>query len=705
MQFGTTFHAGWGNSIPNIYYRVRAVSADNVRGLPSPTLNVKVVNTAPVPPPPTPLSPVGGATVSLPFTFDWSNTANPQIPGYDVDVDTDPTFAGAFGVVCIQSISRSDYTIVSDLPPGTYFWRVRAQHGDVLGPWSAAASFRVVASPPTPAGLDLAWIITEPGTTYGGASTQARVTLNGPAPAGGATIHVISDLPNVEVPSTAVVPAGATDVMVGPITTPAVHGATVGSLRASYGSNPQQSSLGMFPLLFSLALNTDAIVGGNPVTGTVTLQRPALAGGADVTLVSSDTSLLRPPTHVTVAQGATSASFAIATSPVAAATPIVIDTGTANDGYRAPQTVLTLLPIGAPAATPSLASVSVAASSVIGGGTTTGTVTLNGPAPAGGAAVWVNGSLEGRVVTPSGVTIPAGSTSATFTITAPDVNASQWVMIQASYGSGNSGLHGAVLRIDPGQTATPAILVLTTDGPSAIGGQPMRGLIGLATPAPVGGATVFLSSDNTTAVRVPASVQIAAGNSATTFVASTTGALSPSGATITASSGASSKSTFLTVQPDPNAAAALASLTPNVGGVTGGNSLQVSLTLSAGAPAGGALVTLASSNTAAARVPANVTVPSGQSFATFTVTTLPVGADTAVTITGTYGVTQSATITVLSVPGGGTPPAALDLALSGVPATIERGQTFTATATVTNTGRQSASGYSVVVSFSPIGMP
>ena len=32
MEFGTSFLAGWGNEIPNIYYRVRAVSADNVRG-------------------------------------------------------------------------------------------------------------------------------------------------------------------------------------------------------------------------------------------------------------------------------------------------------------------------------------------------------------------------------------------------------------------------------------------------------------------------------------------------------------------------------------------------------------------------------------------------------------------------------------------------------------------------------------------------
>ncbi|HKB10443.1 MAG TPA: hypothetical protein VKD69_07310 [Vicinamibacterales bacterium] len=607
MQFGTSFHAGWGNAIPNVYYRVRAVSVDNVRGLPSPTVRVSITNTAPVPPPPTPLSPVNSTTVSLPFTFDWSDTANPQIPGYDIDVDTDPNFAGTFGVLMVLNISRSDYTLVSDLAPGNYFWRVRAQHGDVLGPWSAGKPFTVVAPPATPPGLQLAWIITEPGTTYGGASGQARVTLNGPAPAGGETIRIISDMPNVETPLTAFIPAGATDVMVGPITTPAVHGATVGNVRAAFGPSWQQSSLGMFPLLFSLALNTDAAIGGTSVTGTVTLQRPALAGGFDVTLVSADTSLVRPPAHVTVPEGATAVSFPIATSSVAGATPIVIDSGTAVDGYRAPQTVLTLLPAGAPAAAPSLASVTVASPSVIGGGTTTGTVTLTGPAPAGGALVWLNGSLEGRVVTPGPITIPAGSTSATFTITAPDVNAPHWVMIQASYGSGNSGMHGAVLRIDPDVPATPSLLTLTTDAPAALGGQPMRGLIGLQTPAPAGGATISLSSDNPV-VTVPPSVPIAAGNSATTFVASTSAVTSPSGATITASTGAGSKSVFLSVNPDPNA----------------------------------------------------------------------------------------------PPPGGGTPPA-VDLSLAGVPASVARGRTFTATATVANTGGTSAAGYSVVVSFSPAG--
>src|SRR5206468_3627837 len=70
-------------------------------------------------------------------------------------------------------------------PPGTYFWRVRAVHGDVVGPWSAGQSFTIAPLPPTPPGLAVFHIINEPGAVSGGNSTQARVTLNMPAPPGG----------------------------------------------------------------------------------------------------------------------------------------------------------------------------------------------------------------------------------------------------------------------------------------------------------------------------------------------------------------------------------------------------------------------------------------------------------------------------------------------------------------------------------------
>jgi hypothetical protein len=147
MEFGTKFHVGWGNEL-TVHYRVRAVSADNVWGRPSATLTVHITNTAPVPPAPTPLSPVN-TTITLPFRFDWTDTANPQINGYDIDIDDEPNFEGDVGVLMVTQISRSDYMVVPDplveginrLPAGNYFWRVRAVHGNVLGPWSSGRAF------------------------------------------------------------------------------------------------------------------------------------------------------------------------------------------------------------------------------------------------------------------------------------------------------------------------------------------------------------------------------------------------------------------------------------------------------------------------------------------------------------------------------------------------------------------------------------
>jgi trimeric autotransporter adhesin len=658
MKFGTTFVAGWGNAL-TAYYRVRAVSVDNVMGLPSPVVSVQVTNAAPVPAGPQPLSPAGGATVSLPFKFDWTDVANPQIPGYDIDVDDEPTFGGEFGVLLVQNISRSDYTLLSDrasmtdLAPGNYFWRVRAIHGEVVGPWSAGVPFTVVAAPPTPPGLDLFWFVLQPSSVSGGHPTQGRVTLNGPAPAGGAVVRIASDLPHSEVPESVFIPAGATDAVVSPVTSTPVIGATIGRVRAGYGGGWEQNSIGMWPILFSLALNTDSAIGGNSVTGTITLQEPAPAGGVEVTLVSEDTSLVRPPAKVMVAEGAFGATFPIATSTVSASTRVVIHSGTEDDGYEAPEAWLTLRPAGSAASAPTLASVTLRASTIVGGATTTGTVTLNGPAPEGGAAVWVNGSMEGQVVTSplGGVTVPAGSRSADFTITGPHVNFTNWILIQASYGSGANGMHAALLQVDPGPPGPAEVFAIGIDPMSVTSGQTVRGTVGLAQPAPVGGATVFLSSSDP-AARVPASVNIPAGNSANSFTITTSSVINATSANIVAATSGSDtiKSAWLTIFPDPNADVVLLSVTPSVSGTTGGNSIPATLFLNGNSPPGGAVVTLTSSNPAAAQVPSSVSIPGGQGWANFTITTSPVATETSVTITGNYRTTQSTVITVLPGP-------------------------------------------------------
>src|SRR4029078_9574581 len=130
----------------------------------------------------------------------------------------------------------------------------------------------------------------------------------------------------------------------------------------------------------------------------------------------------------------------------------------------------------------------------------------------------------------------------------------------------------------------------------------VRGTVGLVTPAPPGGATISLSSDNP-AAQVPSSVNIAAGNSANTFTVGTSAVGSFTSATITGSSGASTKQAFLDIFPDPNAGPQLASVTPGVTSATGGSNVTATVTLTGAAPSGGASITMATSSTIAQAPP------------------------------------------------------------------------------------------------------
>jgi hypothetical protein len=653
LAFGTRAEAGWGNPLANVYYRVRAVSADNVRGLPSATLTVHITNSAPVPPAPTLAAPAAGATVSLPFLFDWSDTANPQVVGYDLDVDTDPNFAGSFGVLLLQGVSRSDFMITPDLlPPGNYFWRVRALHGDAFGPWSAGRAVHV-APPTSPGDPGLFAIITTPGNAYGGNSTQARVLLNDPAPSGGAVVRIASDVPQAQVPATVIVPAGQTDAMVTPINTgPVPTNGIIGIVRAANATSTQQSSLGVLPLLYGTSLGAESVVGGTAVTGTVTLQSAAPPGGASVRLISSDTRVARVPATVSIPAGATDATFTVATNSVSVPTRVVIETGTDSDGYRAPQAWLAVQPAGTATPAPSLASLALNPPSVVAGGTSSATLTLTSPAPAGGASVWVNGSMEGQVITPSSVTIPAGSRSASFTITAPPVVGTHWVLIQARYGT-TGGDQAKVLEIDPGPPGPPVLMAMNASGQDVVGGNSLRGTVALVTPAAAGGGVVNLASSNPSAAQVAPSVTVAGGNSTRSFVITTSRVSVLTTVEVTASAGGVSKSWFVNVAPDPNAPPLLQSMSITPSSVTGGANATGTVFLSAPAPSGGVSVTLATNNASVARAPGVVSVPAGQTSASFTITTFAVSANSGATITAFFDTTVSAS---LGVTRAGVPP-------------------------------------------------
>jgi peptidoglycan/xylan/chitin deacetylase (PgdA/CDA1 family) len=97
----------------------------------------------------------------------------------------------------------------------------------------------------------------------------------------------------------------------------------------------------------------------------------------------------------------------------------------------------------------------------------------------------------------------------------------------------------------------------------------------------------------------------------------------------------------------PTVTPLLASVSVSPSTVVGGNTSSGTVRLDGPAPSGGEVVTLSSSNASVASVPASVTVLSGNTSATFTVTTRPVSSLTSFTISARYaGVTKTTILTV-----------------------------------------------------------
>lgn len=167
--------------------------------------------------------------------------------------------------------------------------------------------------------------------------------------------------------------------------------------------------------------------------------------------------------------------------------------------------------------------------------------------------------------------------------------------------------------------------------------------------APSGSVPLSISSSNTSVATVPTGVRIVAGTSNVRFKVNTSRVTSTRTVTITVGTGrGSSRTATLTVTP-PTEPLALGSVQLQPSAVFGGNSATgiVNLTTGHVAPAGGSIVSITNDNPGLVTTPFNVTIPAGQSSATFLIQTQQTGLTTPVTITGTYGgVSRAATLTV-----------------------------------------------------------
>ena len=196
-----------------------------------------------------------------------------------------------------------------------------------------------------------------------------------------------------------------------------------------------------------------------------------------------------------------------------------------------------------------LANFELSRSEVSGCKIVTGLVTLSAPA-ATNTNVTIADNLKSTTL-PAVVTVPAGATSKTFTITTAPVEIAQSGPINATIGS---------TTLQRNLVVKPMGLVRLTAGPTpVVGGKPMEGYVRLECKAGPGPLTVTLGSSNAAkASPVATSVVLPVGVRYAYFDVTTMPVLTRTWVTINASVNGSTKSQSVTL--DPGAAVSPASL-------------------------------------------------------------------------------------------------------------------------------------------------
>ena len=437
-------------------------------------------------------------------------------------------------------------------------------------------------------------------TFYGGSSTTGTVTLTEPAPTGGMVVTLTNQYPAyVSVPATVTIPAGSTSATF-TVSTPQMYGIAFNNLvTATNGSNSYSVNLTVATYAFqSVTLSSPTIQAGSTGTGTLTIASPAPAGGWTVNLTCGNPTFVSIPTTVTIPEGQTSTTFTIAPTNTAPTFSCQIS---AHDTviYHSATVQVT---------TDSVTGLSLSPTTIGAGGTSTATVTLKSPAPAGGWTIPITVALPWLVNIPTSVTVPAGATSATFPIVGKGTGKTYSTGVYLY--DGHSGASSTV-------TVNGNLVNSLTLSPTAIGDNgTTTATVTLQNAAPDGGVVLNVSAGVPSVVHVPATVTVPAGQTSTTFIISAKEVGNTYNSGIYIGDGNSQASALLKVIGDT-----ISSVTVNPTSIQGGNSVAGTVTLSSAAPLGGWLVQLKSGVPGTVMVPTSVLVPAGQTSVQFTINT------------------------------------------------------------------------------------
>ena len=491
------------------------------------------------------LNPANGAPVSTntAVTFDWADVSDPSgIDGYHIQINQRPDF------VCCNDwqevwTSRSEY-VASVRLDGPYYWRVQtADRSGNLSPWSEVRAFN--------AGTSISTLSVNPASVEGGNSAQGEVTLTALAPPGGVTISLSSSNTSVAtVPASVTVPQGGVSATFA-VKTRATSTTAAVTIDAGHGGNSRSATLTVTPTTAPPAAPTLVSPANGarvPPDTAITFTWNAVSGAATYEVQIDDSDRFTAPL-VASQDGLTQTQYTQSFSGerrnwwrVRGRTA-----GGTNGAWSAVHSFE--VKRGAPPPPPppgpaALSALTLNPSTVTGGNTSQGTVTLTAAAPSGGADVALSSGNTSVANVPPSVNVPAGATGASFTLTTSSVTTSATVTVSASY---NGVARAASLAVQPAPAVALSALSLS---PTAVtGGGSSQGTVTLGGPAPSGGAAVTLSSGNTGVATVPASVTVPAGATSAGFAVTTRSVTASTAVTISASYGGATRTATLTVNP------------------------------------------------------------------------------------------------------------------------------------------------------------
>jgi hypothetical protein len=429
-------------------------------------------------------------------------------------------------------------------------------------------------------------ITLEPNPVVGGNPSTGTLSVAERACAsGGLQVQLSSSHPNVaSVPRSVTVPAGQRTATF-TVTTQAVCSQVQVTIRAQLGNSERQAVLTVNPpALESLTLDPNTVVGGNPSTGTVALNAPAPAGGLQVQLSSNNPNVASVPASVTVPAGQRTASFRVDTRVVASQTQVMI---TARLGNSSRQATLTVNP-------PALESLTLDPNTVVGGNPSTGTVSLNAPAPSGGLQVQLSSSHPNVASVPPSVTIPAGQRSAIFTVNTQAVASQTQVTITATL-NGRSRSATLTVNLRPVVIERVEVFapnpVIDDDGQQfPVAGRRVNVRITLREPAPYR-AEVRLRSSHPSVLPTPDRVYFEVGQRTLEMSIDTQRVHQNTTVTVTASNNFSERSGRIQLYKT-----VIRDVVFNPNPVSAGNEFTVTITMSEHIPSGGYYITISNGN-------------------------------------------------------------------------------------------------------------